>query len=288
MNKSRNILVTGASTGIGFDLSKTFLENGYTVFGSVRKPADADRLSKELGENFHPLFFDVTDHVAIDRAAEELTERIGDEGLAGLVNNAGIAVGGPFLHIDIEEFRYQFEVNVLGMVKVTQAFAPLLGARESHQSEPGRILQISSLAGKVAMPFIAPYVGSKHAVEGISNSLRRELLLYGIDVILIGPGPILTPIWEKGTSEEENEEHMNSPYGDSLRIFQNVFVKDAIKTGWTSEKLASEVLKIFEKKKPKVRYALTPKKFQNWTMPRLLPARTLDKFVGKNLKLFKK
>ncbi len=287
MNKSQNVLITGASTGIGYDLAKTFSKAGYKVFGSVRKESDAERLRSELGENFTPLIFDVTDYDAVDQAAKELESMIGEEGLGGLINNAGIAVGGPFLHIPMEEFKQQFDINVLGMIKVTQAFAPLLGARENHSTKPGRIIQISSVAGKVAMPFIAPYVGSKFAMEGISVSLRRELQLYGIDVVVIGPGPILTPIWGKSADEEQHPEYFESPFGEALSIFQDVFVKDALKSGWTSEKLAGKVLRVFEKKKPKLSYIMTPGRFKNWTLPRLLPSRILDKFVGKNLKLIK-
>lgn len=285
MAKSKNILITGASTGIGYDLSKVFVENGYTVYGSVRKQSDADRLSNELGQKFKAVIFDVTDHESVDAVAERMYEEIGREGLGGLINNAGIAIGGPMLDLSIDDYRQQFEVNVLGLIKVTKAFLPLLGARENHTSEPGRIVQISSVAGKIGMPFMSPYVGSKHAVEGLSESLRRELQLFGIKVIVIGPGPIKTPIWNKGVSEETNARFKDSPFAESINIFQNSFVKDAIKNGWTSEKAARIIFKAFEKKNPKLRYALVPQRLKNWTLPRLLPSKALDKFVSKNLKL---
>jgi len=287
MNKSKNILITGASTGIGYDLAKVFIDSGYTVFGSVRKKKDAERLSNELGENFKPLIFDVTDHEGVDKAAHLLTDEIGGAGLAGLINNAGIAVGGPFMDLEIEEFRYQFEVNVIGLIKVTQAFLPLLGAREDHPSVPGKIIQISSVAGKLAMPFLSPYVGSKHAVEGISHSLRRELQLYGIDVILVGPGPIKTPIWEKSAGEVQEIKYKDSVFFKPLKIFQDIFVVDAIKNGWTSEKAARLILNTFERSSPKTRYAMVPQKMKNWTLPRLLPDRILDILVKKSLKLSK-
>lgn len=287
MNKSKNILITGASTGIGNALSKAFIESGYAVYGSVRKEEDAKKLQSELGEGFHPLIFDVTDHPAVDRAAEKLKEELGSDGLGGLVNNAGIAVGGPFAHIDLDEWRYQFEVNVIGMVKVTQAFLPLLGGSEGRTSEPGRILQISSVAGQVGMPFIAPYVGSKHAMEGISQSMRRELQLYGIDVIIIGPGAIQTPIWNKSADEEVNAKYLQTPFGEALMRFQNGFVRGAVKNGWSADKLANKVLGIFERKFPKTRYALVAEKFKNWTMPRLFPNRKVDRYLGKHLNLRK-
>ncbi|MEP5070809.1 MAG: SDR family NAD(P)-dependent oxidoreductase, partial [Crocinitomicaceae bacterium] len=147
------------------------------------------------------------------------------------------------------------------------------------------IVQISSVAGKIGMPFMSPYVGSKHAVEGLSESLRRELQLFGIKVIVIGPGPIKTPIWNKGVSEEANTRFKDSFYEESINIFQNSFVKDAIKNGWTSEKAARIIFGAFEEKNPKARYALVPQRFKNWILPRLLPSKALDKFVRKNLKL---
>lgn len=287
MNKSKNILITGASTGIGYDLAKIFIDSGYKVFGSVRTQSDAARLREDFGSDFQALVFDVTNHKAVDEAAKKLSEKIGDEGLGGLINNAGIAVGGPFMNLDIEEFRYQFEVNVLGLIKVTQAFLPLLGAREVHTSLPGKVVQISSVAGKIGMPFLSPYVGSKHAVEGISHSLRRELQLFGIDVVIIGPGPIKTPIWNKGAGVEQDAKYQDSPFYKSLKIFQNVFVADSVKHAMTSEKAAQRILKAFEKSKSKTRYGFISQKFKNWTLPRLLPDRTLDKFIKKNLKLYK-
>ncbi len=287
MNKSKNILITGVSTGVGYALAKIFVNSGYVIYGSVRKEEDAERLKKDFGLNFHPLLFDVTDHKAVDFANKELEEHIGDEGLGGLINNAGVAVGGPFMNIDIEEYRYQFEVNVIGLVRVTQAFLPLLGARKNHAVQPGKVFQISSVSGKMGMPFLSPYVGSKHAIEGISHCLRRELQLFGIDVITIGPGPIKTPIWDKGINIQQEAKYKNSPFYRSLKIFQDVFVADAIKHSWTSERTAEIILNIFEKNNPKTRYTLVSQRFKNWTLPRLLPARMLDKFLQKNLKLSK-
>lgn len=287
MAKSKNVLITGASTGIGYDLVKIFVANGYTVFGSVRKKEDADRLSGEMGENFKPLLFDVTDYDAVDKAAVEMQKEIGSEGLGFLINNAGIAVGGPFMDLDISEFRHQFDVNVFGLIKVTQAFLPLLGARDNHPSDPGRIIQISSVAGRHGMPFMGPYSGSKHALEGITESLRKELLLFGIDVILIEPGPIKTPIWNKGASEMVEEKYKDSIFYPALIKFQKKFVAKAVKDAWTSEKAAKIIFNASESKNPKVRYLIVPNKFKNWTLPRLLPTRTVDKFIGKAIGLLK-
>lgn len=287
MPKSSNILITGVSTGIGYDLTKEFLRRGYSVFGSVRKQEDVDRLNSEMGEKFFPLLFDVTDFKAVDHAAKELEGRIGNEGLAGLVNNAGVAIGGPLVDLSLDDYRKQFEVNFFGAVKVTQAFLPLLGMKDQPSSDPGRIMQMSSVAGKFGMPFMSPYVSSKHALEGLSESLRKELLPYGIDVVVLEPGPIKTPIWHKGTGKEQNEKFQKSVYKDQLERFQNIFIRKAIEEAWTSAKVAKMMVDIFEKPQPKTRYPLVAKKLLNWTIPQILPDRVVDRYLGKALKLIK-
>ena len=286
MTKSKNILVTGASTGIGFDLVKVFLKNGYNVYGSVRRQEDADRLAKEFKSGFQPLLFDVTDHQAIEAAAQLLETKISKEGLGGLINNAGIAVAGPFMDLDVEAFRRQFEVNVFGLIKVTQAFLPLLGAREGHNSLPGKIVQISSVSGRMGMPFVSPYVGSKHAVEGITECLRKELMLYGIDVVLIEPGPIKTPIWGK-SMDPMLDEFQNSVYYPIMKRSQKKFMEPSIKRALTSDKAAQIIFTEFEKRRSKARKVIIAQKLKNWTLPNLLPARWLDKVLGKALGLVK-
>jgi NAD(P)-dependent dehydrogenase (short-subunit alcohol dehydrogenase family) len=145
MDRPKYVVITGASTGIGYDGARYLIERGWHVFGSVRKQADAERVLAELGERFTPLFFDVTDEEAIKTAAQQVAETVGDVGLWGLVNNAGIAVPGPLMHLPLDEFRRQLEVNVTGQLAVTQAFLPLLGARKEAPRPPGRIVNIISV-----------------------------------------------------------------------------------------------------------------------------------------------
>jgi hypothetical protein len=183
----KTVVVTGASTGIGWGCAKVLVEKGFRVLGGVRKKADAERLRNEFGGNFTPLFFDVTDEAAVRQAASATASVLGDEPLFGLVNNAGIAVAGPLLYLDVDELRRQLEVNVTGQFIVTQAFAPLLAEHVSKQNRAGRIVMISSVGGKNASPFVGPYNASKFALEGLSESLRRELMLLGIDVIVVAP-----------------------------------------------------------------------------------------------------
>ncbi len=274
---SKNILITGVSTGIGYGAAKQFIQSGYTVFGSVRTQADANRLQAELGESFTPLVFDVTDADAIDQAAQFLTNHLAGNGLGALINNAGIAIGGPIQDQPMDVFRQHFEVNVMGLVQVTQAFLPLLGARPNHPIPPGRILNISSVNGQVAIPFMGAYVGSKHAVEGLSHSLRRELALFSIKVIIVGPGAVKTPIWGKGTDISLYRE---TPYYPAMNWFLKQVVA-AEKRGFPIEYIGKRLVEIYEAPRPKVRYALVPGKLTSWILPRLLPARLVDWVVGR-------
>src|SRR5215510_4870930 len=193
----KSVVITGVSTGIGWGTTKVLIQKGFRVFGSVRKTQDAERLSKEFGANFIPLIFDVTDEAAVQAGARQVQEQLNGETLFGLVNNAGIAVPAPLIHQSTDDFRHQLEVNLVSVLIVTKAFVPLLGSDRSLTGNPGRIINMSSVGGKRGGPFLGAYVTSKHGLEGFSETLRRELMLYGIDVIIIGPGAIATPIWDK-------------------------------------------------------------------------------------------
>jgi NAD(P)-dependent dehydrogenase (short-subunit alcohol dehydrogenase family) len=276
--KSKHILITGTSTGIGYGAAKELIGRGYTVLGSVRRNEDGERVRAELGEKFIPLVFDVTDKAAIDRSVDEVRTHVGNNGLAGLINNSGVSVSGPVEHLDIEKVAHNFNVNVLGIFRVTKAFLPLLGTQNDHPTQPGRILNISSIAGKLCGPYMAPYVGTKHALEGISHCLRRELLPYGIDVIIIGPGGVQTPIWDKSSLQEFKQ----TKYMASMKKYFTRFVT-AGKNGMPLEECSQKIADIFETPKPKVRYALVQKKFRDWILPLMMPPRMVDRFFLKNL-----
>ncbi|AFL87141.1 short-chain dehydrogenase of unknown substrate specificity [Terriglobus roseus DSM 18391] len=286
MSAKRSVVITGASTGIGWATAKFLLGKGFRVFGTVRKQSDADRLSAEFGGDFVPLLADVTDEAAVYQAAARVREMLGTERLAGLVNNAGIVVPGPLLHLKPSEMRRQMEVNVVGPMMVTQAFAPLLGSEPGRTGEPGRIVQISSVSGKLGVPFVGAYSASKFALEGMSESLRRELMLYGIDVIVVGPGAVLTPIWNKGMADDYREFDATD-YGPLLQRFREYFAMEA-KKGLPAEEIGRVVHIALTAGKPKVRYAVVPQQFKNWTVPRLLPKRLLDRLIGKQVGLVRK
>lgn len=282
----KSVVITGVSTGIGWGTTKVLIGKGFRVFGSVRKEADGERLKKEFGANFVPLLFDVTDEAGIRRAAEEVRVALKGEKLAGLVNNAGIAVSGPLLDLNVDEFRQQMEVNVTGPFMVTQAFAPLLGADTTLKGAPGRIVNISSVGGKMAAPFIGPYAASKFAIEGYSESLRRELMLFGIDVIIVAPGAVKTEIWNKA-EEVDITPFANSAYYPSLVKFRDYFLSTG-KKGFPTDRLGRVIHKALTIENPKVRYAVVPGRLMNWTIPQLLPKRFLDRTIGKQLGLVKK
>lgn len=283
MADQKSVVITGASTGIGWGTAKVLLSHGFHVYGTVRKQTDADRLQKELGANFSPLLMDVTDGKAVERAAAQVADRLGNARLAGLVNNAGIAVPGPLLHLPIEEFRWQLEVNLIAPLQVTQAFAPLLGTDRSRTGPPGRIVNISSVGGKIGAPFIGAYAASKHGLEGMSESLRRELMLYGIDVIVIGPGAVATPMWDKAESVDVTR-FQGTDYTAILERFSKYFIAQGRK-GFPPEYVGEVVHTALTAAHPKARYAVVPQKFQNWILPNLLPRRMIDRFIGKQLGL---
>ena len=275
----KSAVVTGASTGIGRAITKTLVDNGWRVFGSVRKNEDAANLKSEFGDACTPLLFDVTNPDAVANAAREVRNALDGRTLDGLVNNAGVALGGPLLYIDPQIVRRQLEINVFGPLFVTQAFGPLLGADRSLDGAPGRIVNMSSVAGKIASPILGPYAMSKHALEAFSDSLRRELLTHGIDVVIVGPGAVRTPIWAKA-DEIDAENYKNTEYYDLLIRMRDQFqeVGDA---GLPPEDIGALVHDILTIKKPKARYAILRNKFLMWTLPRLLPKRRLDRVIAK-------
>ena len=279
-----NIVITGVSTGIGFATALRLTKAGHTVFGSVRNDVDAKKIEAKLGKNYHPLIFDVTDEIAIKEASEYVNKEVGDNGIDVLINNSGIALGGPILEIPINVFRKQFEVNLFGIVTVTQAFSKLLGAHRGSNHQ-GKIIMISSVAGKRSYPFVGPYSASKHAVEGMSDALRRELMFYGIDVILVEPGPVKTDIWKK-TPDPENNIFLKSDFEPALRKF-NSMIKQFENKGLEADVIAKCIEKIIKLKSPKTRYVLSPNKLRDYIIPGLLPDRWLDKAMSKALGLKK-
>jgi len=278
----QSVVVTGASTGIGWGCVKVLIASGLRVFGSVRKQTDADRLSKEFGNSFTPLIFDVTDEAAVAAGAKQVEIALGAATLFGLVNIAGIAVPGPLLYLKIDDFKHQIAVNLTGQLIVTQAFAPLLGADRSRAGARGRIVMISSVGGKNAWPFLGPYSASKFGLEGMSESLRRELMPFGIDVIVVAPGAVATPIWDRANAVDVAQ-FANTPYVPALEKMKAFMISNG-KKGLPPEKLGEAVKTALTASKPRTRYTVTPNPVQN-LMVNTLPKRIVDNIVAGRLGL---
>jgi NAD(P)-dependent dehydrogenase (short-subunit alcohol dehydrogenase family) len=279
----RNVVVTGASTGIGEATARVLARAGIRVFGSVRKPVDAERLAKELGPLFVPLIFDVTDQIAIDSAAADVERTLGGQTLSGLVNNAGVAVVGPLLHLPPESLAHQLDINIVGQLRVTRAFLPLLGADSARTGAPGRIVMMSSVAGRNASPFMGPYNASKFGLEGLAECLRRELMLFGIDVVIVAPGPIATPIWDK-VDAIDDAAFADSPYAQAMAIAKEVIARG--RQGFAAERVGGLVLHALTTRKPKTYYVITPHPWQTRLM-KWLPKRFVDRMIATRLGLTK-
>lgn len=273
-------MVTGASTGIGHAAALQLAASGFTVYAGVRSDADAERLR---AAGLRPLKIDVTDGATIAAAAAAVGEAVGTGGLAGLVNNAGIAVSGPIEFIPIEDWRRQLEVNLIGQVAAIQAFLPLL------RTGRGRIVNVSSIGGRIALPLVGPYAASKFALEGVSDSLRRELRDQGIDVSVIEPGGVKTPIWDKGLSEADKIEAAAPPearrlYGGLIDALRRQVEAIQTKTGIEPEEVAAAIVAALTAKKPRTRYLVGRDAKLRAVVARLLPDRAFDALVARQLK----
>ena len=280
-------VVTGVSTGIGEAIATDLVGRGWQVFGTVRRAADAARLAGLLGDRFVALEADVTDPEALRAAAGKVASVLGDAPLAGLVCNAGISLPGPLLYQPLDELDRQWQVNVLGLVATVQAFAGLAGAREGFAGTPGRIVTMSSVSGKLVWPFVGGYAASKHAVEAVSHALRRELMPFGVDLVIIGPGPVATPIWQKSSAAIDRSRYQATVYGPIIDRFETAVLSRA-GTGLPAAVIAEAVHHALTTARPRTRYALSPARLTSWTLPSLLPDRLLDRLAAKALGLVRR
>jgi NAD(P)-dependent dehydrogenase (short-subunit alcohol dehydrogenase family) len=276
----KSVLISGISTGIGYGTASELCRRGYRVFGGIRDPGQAERLQRELGPNLVPLTFDVTDPDAIRAAIARVESETGGTGLFGLVNNAGISEPGPLTALSPDVLRRHFEVNVIGVLNMVQAALPLL--RRQTPGPPARIVNISSVSGRIAYPFMGPYAASKHALEALSDSLRREFLIYGIDVIVIQPGAIDTPIWDKAA-------HIGTAFGDTpyAPVLQGVDLTAQRRTALPVAAVARRIVDALTVRRPRTRYAISERPVLYWLLPRLLPDRWLDRAIDRVLKFQK-
>lgn len=276
----RFILMTGASSGIGESGAYALAAEGYDVLQGVRQKVDADRLLALGNPRIHPLIIDVTDDQSVGDAVKAADLIIGVDSLVAIINNAGIATGGPFLYVPIEAWRHQLEVNVLGVIRVTQGFFPLmvkgLNLLDQH---PRRIINMSSVSGLFANPFLGPYAASKFALEAISDSLRRELFMYDIQVVLIQPGNIATPIWVKAKEAPV----FSGPEYDTIMSHRNRMVSKHEAASLPLHVIDQLLLTTVQSKKVSVRYLVRRQKWK-FNLMRWMPAQWTDRVIHKVLR----
>jgi len=275
----KSVLITGASTGIGRATALYLDRAGWRVFAGVRREEDADALREAGSERLAPLMLDVTDAAQIAAAAERIGADVGSGGLDGLVNNAGIAVPGPLETLPIEDFERQIEVNLTAHVAVTQAMLPAI------RSARGRIVFITSIGGLMAFPMFGAYHAAKFGLEAVGDVFRRELRPWGIEVAVVEPGSIATPIWERGDEAVDGlagrarEGHADL-YGEAIDSYREVARKTGAR-GIAPEKVAVKVEHALSARRPRTRYLVGAdargQAFAAW----LLPDRLLDRLIAR-------
>ena len=275
------VIVTGASTGIGAACALHLDRLGFRVFAAVRKPEDGEALACRAGGRLQVIQLDVTNAASIDAAIRQVAAAVGEAGLAGLVNNAGIGVTGPVEAVSLSEWRRQFDVNFLGALAMTQACLPWL------RRGRGRVINMSSIAGRATMPYMSPYAASKHALEAMSDALRIELQPFGVHVAVVEPGAIATPIWGK-SKQNADEQHsgwsleFRQLYGEGFTRVKDAAMK-AGERGAPAELVARAVAHALTAARPKTRYlvgrdakiralltALLPDRLQDWLLTKLI------------------
>ena len=273
-------LITGASTGIGRATSLRLAASGWTVLAGVRDPAAGERLTQEAPEGrVIPLTLDVTNPEQIAQAVERVREQTTKGGLDGLVNNAGIGIGGPLELVSGEDLRRQFEVNVFAQVDMTKAMLPAL------RLASGRIVFVSSIGGRVAMAFTAPYAASKHAIEAFGDALRVELRTSGVQVALVEPGSVATPIWDKSRAEADRIEippELQKQYGHVLAAMDKV-LEDTARRGVPPEQVAATIERALTSGRMRARYVVGRDAKAMLALKRLLPDLVFDRLARRAL-----
>jgi NAD(P)-dependent dehydrogenase (short-subunit alcohol dehydrogenase family) len=275
------VFVTGASKGIGAACTRVLAARGHHVFAGVRNSADGENLRTASPDRITPLIVDVTNPSAIQAAARTIDDVVGAAGLAGLVNNAGIAVAGPLEFLPIDELRHQLEVNVIGQIAVLQAVMP------SIRKATGRVVLMGSIAGRSALPLLGPYAASKHALEALADSLRVELMPWGIHVAIIEPGVIATPIWDTSlASATRTRERMPAEaterYGRIIEALTKR-VQGGTVRGLPPERVAKVVEHALFAPKPKPRYMVGRDARLRAMLQVLLPDRWRDRIISRQL-----
>jgi NAD(P)-dependent dehydrogenase (short-subunit alcohol dehydrogenase family) len=282
------VLITGASRGIGEACTLRLARDGFRVYAGVRRAQDGDALIRSGGGEVVPVMLDVTDPAQIEDTVARMDRETGERGLQALVNNAGVAIAGPLEFLPMDELRRQIEINFTGQIAVTQACLPLLrrsvgSSRGDYRA--GRIVFMSSIAGRSALPFVGAYAASKYALEAAADALRLELAPFGLRVLLVEPGVIATPIWE--TSRQAGQQNIaRMPpaaaefYGRTLAALDRRTARGM--GGAPPEKVADAVAHALTARRPRIRYVVGLDARARLAM-QLLPTRLQDWLVGKGV-----
>jgi NAD(P)-dependent dehydrogenase (short-subunit alcohol dehydrogenase family) len=275
----RAVLITGASTGIGRAAALRLDAAGWRVFAGVRKEADAEALRETAGAQLTPLLLDITDAEQIAAAAARI-EAESEGGLDGLVNNAGVAIPGPLETLAIDDFRRQIEVNMTGHVAVTQALLPAI------RSARGRIVFISSIGGRVALPLTGAYHAAKFGIEAVGDVFRQELRPWGISVSIVEPGSIDTPIWERGeqTADELATTERETLYGKAVAGYRKA-IKETAERGIAPEQAAKAIEHALTSNRPRARYLVGLEARVGARAKLLIPTRIFDRIVARKMNL---
>jgi NAD(P)-dependent dehydrogenase (short-subunit alcohol dehydrogenase family) len=279
----KSVVITGASTGIGAACALHLDKLGLRVFAGVRRQTDAEALKSKASSRLVAIALDVADSLSVSTAASAVAGAVGDAGLDGLLNNAGVVVTGPVEFLPLPELRRQLEINVVGQVAVTQAFLPLIRAAR------GRIVNMGSIAGRLATPFSSAYGASKFALEALTDALRLELAPWGISVSIIEPGAVATPIWEKGMKNGAAMLAAAPPealvlYAEALEAFKKTSEHSA-KNAADPMDVARAVEHALTAAKPKTRYVVGRRARIGAAMALLVPDRMRDTMVAKAMRL---
>ena len=275
----KSIMITGISTGIGRGTLDYFVSKGFHVYGSVRSTKDANRLKRIYKDKLTTIIFDVTKLAQLKKAAAFIKKDLNDSNLLALVNNAGTSFPGPLLRQSVKDFEKQIDINLNGAFRVVKYFAPLCGAEKNNNYKKGVIFNISSLSGKIGMPGLGAYTASKHGLEGLSQSLRRELLRYGVDVVIIGPGPIKSEIFNK-VDKKFLESLKKSDYAKAAKLIPKRN-KNALKIAFPAIEVGKLIFNALHNPNRKTRYTITPNKMMYWTVPMTISDRMLDRMIQK-------
>jgi NAD(P)-dependent dehydrogenase (short-subunit alcohol dehydrogenase family) len=274
----KNIVITGVSSGIGRATAETFVDKGWRVFGTVREPTQADALRRAFGSTFTPLLLDVRNETAVRAAAEQVAVAIGQQRVQGLVNCAGIETVDALAVVPLADVQNTFDVHVFGMLRMVQAFLPLLGSDESRQGPKGRIVNISSVVGKWGAPFFGTYSSAKHAVEGMTEAMRREFSHVGVDAIVVRPGNTKSGVFEK-VRAERHDYIRGTVWEKPVADFRKLFLDGAV-NGWPMARVVAVIEQALTAPRPRAAYVVAAERLMNYTAPTLSPPRLVDKVLA--------